>query len=517
MLPGDVLRRNAKIYSRKVGLIDGDKQFTYKEINERVNRFSNGLRALGLKKGDKIGVLANNCHQFVEAYFAVAKGGFVIVPINTRFTEEEAAYVVNHSEAVALVYQEDTEFTEVAQRMLANVPAVKKVIAIGNGSSKIYPYESLLLDSSPEEPDVALKKDDLMMIMYTSGSTGAPKGVLATQGNIMANTNTMTLELRIVNEDINLLVMPLYHNGGLWPTFTHFYRGALVILLPRFDVETVYQIVEKEKVTFLNLVPTTVQRFVTHPDLNKYNIESLRLIMYAGAPITLPQLKNAMHTLGHFRFYTALGSTEANGLMTSFPTTEHFLEGPLAAKLGSVGRDGINVEVRIADEQGNELPPGKTGEIIARGDNISPGYWKMPAETAESFKNGWLFSGDMGVRDEDGYIFIVDRKKDIIISGGENISPKEVEEVVYQHPAVNEAAIFGIPDDVWGESVRAVISVKPEYQGKVTEKDVVDFCRKQLASYKIPRSVIFLDELPKTSIGKIAKADLKNMYGKKTS
>ncbi len=510
MLLEDILRRNVRVYKRKIGLVDGERRFTYQQINERVNRLANALRALGLKKGDRIAFMAGNCHQFVEAYFAVAKAGFVIVPVNARFSPEEAAHIINHSESVALFYHEDLE--DVVKNMKGHIPTVKHIITTGEAHQDILSYENLLEQSSSTDPDGKVDPDDMMMIMYTSGATGFPKGVMSSQRNIMANTNTMTLELRIVPEDRTLLVMPLFHNGGLWPTMTHFYRGATVFLLPRFDVDKVLQMVEKERITLLNLVPTMLMRIISHPDLSKYNLESLRLIMYAGAPIALEQLKKAMRILGEHRFYNALGCTEANGQLTSFPTTEHALEGPLAEKLGSVGRDAIGVEVRIVDDRGNELPPGKIGEIIARGENIALGYWKMPEETAETFKNGWLYTGDMGYRDEDGYIYVVDRKKDIIISGGENISSREVEDVIYQHPGVKEVAVIGVPDKEWGEAVKAVVALKEEYKGKVTEEEIIEFCKSRLAGYKKPRSVDFVDELPKNPAGKIAKAELKKRY-----
>jgi len=510
MLVGDILRRNAKLYGKKIGLVDGQKRFTYKQINERVNRLANALKNLGLKKGDKIAFMAGNCHQFVEAYFAVAKVGLVIVPVNARLSSEEAAHIINHSESVAVFYHEDLE--NVVEKMREHIPTVKHVITTGEAHQGILSYEDLLEQSASTESDEKVEPGDMMMIMYTSGATGLPKGVMASQRNIMANTNTMTLELRIVPEDRTLVVMPLFHNGGFWPTMTHFYRGATVFLLPRFDVDKVLQMVGKEKITLLNLVPTMLIRIISHPDLSKYNLESLRLIMYAGAPIALEQLKKAMQALGPHRFYNSLGCTEANGQLTSFPTTEHALEGPLAEKLGSVGRDAIGVEVKIVDDYGNEVPSGKIGEIIARGDNIALGYWKMPEETAETFRDGWLYTGDMGYRDEDSYIYVVDRKKDIIISGGENISSREVEDVIYQHPGVKEVAVIGVPDKEWGEAVKAVIALKEEYKGKVTEEEIIEFCRAMLAGYKKPRSVDFVDELPKNPAGKIIKAELKRRY-----
>jgi long-chain acyl-CoA synthetase len=514
MLLGDIVRRQSRINAKKVGLVDEDKQFTYKEINERVNRLANALINLGLKKGDKIAIMANNCHEFAEAYFALAKAGFIIVPVNARFNANEITYTLNHSESNALIYQ--AEFEEAVEKARPRLTTTGYFVKMGDAKDGVQSYEALLSSASPEEPKgVVGIDDDVAMIMYTSGATGEAKGVIISHRNLMATANSMTLELRIVPEDINLLVMPMFHAGGLWPTLAHFYRGAKTIILARFDEDKVLQVVEKEKVTVLNLVPTTLRRLAIRPDIKNYNLESLRLIMYAGAPIPLHQLKEAMRILGPHRFYTGLGATEAGcGGMLSLNTAEHALalDGPLASKLGSVGRDSMGMEVRIVDENGAELPAGKVGEIISKGDEIALGYWKMPEETANTFKDGWLHTGDLGYRDEDAYVFIVGRKKDIIISGGENISSLEVEDMISQHPGVAEVAVIGVPDELWGEAVKAVIALKPGYQSKVTEQDIISFCRGRLAAYKSPKSVDFLTELPKNPAGKIKKGELKKQW-----
>lgn len=509
----DMLRRNTRIYRKKTALVDGEKRFNYGEINQRINRLANALRDLGLKAQDRVAVMANNCHQLVEVCFAIEMAGCVIVPVNTRLSPEETAHILNHSESTALIYHE--EFDDRLQIIKGIIPDVKQIIKIGDSNKKaILSYESLLASAQDTEFEEKISPDDLVMIMYTSGATGTPKGVMLTNRNIMANNNTMVHELRIVPEDINLLVMPIYHIGGFWPLMTHFYRGATSILLPRFDIDKLLKIIEQEKVTVLNLVPTTLIRLISYPDLSSYDLTSLRLIMYASAPIALVQLKKAMKILGPHRFCTGLGATDAAGSMIHFPSTEHALEGPLSKKLGTVGRDSIGVEIRIVDDAGNELPSGETGEIIAKGDNIAKGYLKMPDETREAFRDGWFFTGDMGYRDDDGYIFITDRKNDIIISGGENISSQEVEQVIYQSPYVEEVAAIGVPDEEWGESVKAVIKLKPEYMGKVTEEHILEFCEGKLAGYKKPRSVAFVDKLPKNTVGKVLKKELVKSFSK---
>jgi long-chain acyl-CoA synthetase len=511
MLLGDIVRRNAKLYGKKVGLIDGERYFTYSQINYRVNRLSNGILGLGLEKGSRIAVMADNCHEFVEAYFALAKAGLVIVPLSTRLSPGELSYIINHSDSLALIYQ--LEFRKDIDAIRKDIPQVKYFFCIGKSPGKPEDdYESFIQRSLESEPveQYSLKENDMVMIMYTSGATGKPKGVMTSHRNILANTMTLSFEHHIVSEDITLLVMPLYHNGGLWPTMVHFYRGGRVILLQRFDVEKVLQLIESEKVTLLNLVPTTLIRLISHPNLHQYNLDSLRTIMYAGAPIALSKIREAMQKLGEHRFYTGLGSTEAAGSMLSFPNQEHFLEGPLADKLSSVGRDSINVEVRVVDAQGQDVKIGEVGEIIAKGNNITLGYWKLPEETAETFRNGWLHTGDLARVDSDGYVHIVDRKKDMIISGGENVSSREVEEVIFRHPAVQEVAVIGVPDGEWGESVKALVALKPGMAA--TEEEIIGLCTRSLASFKKPKSVEFLDELPKNPAGKVLKSELKQRY-----
>jgi acyl-CoA synthetase (AMP-forming)/AMP-acid ligase II len=354
MLVGDIVSRQARINAKKIGLIDGNKSLTYKEINERVNRLTNALISLGLKKGDKVAFMANNCHEFAEALFAAAKAGLIIVPVNARFNADEVAYTLNHSESDGFIYQH--EFDEVVKKARRKFTTVKHVIKIGEGGDEVPSYEVLLNSASLEEPKVSVNINDLVMIMYTSGATGEAKGVVIAQRNLMAMVESQTCDLRVVPEDTNLLVMPMFHAGGLWPLMTHFYRGAKTIILPRFDEEKVLQMVEKEKVTFLNLVPTTLRRLATRSDLEKYNLKSLRMIMYAGAPIPLHQLKEAMRIFGPYRFNTGLGASEASGGgILNLDVAEHALavDGPLAGKLGSVGRDCMGIEVRIVDEDDN--------------------------------------------------------------------------------------------------------------------------------------------------------------------
>lgn len=514
MLVGDILRRQARINAKKIGVVDEDKRFTYQQINERANRLANGLLGLGLKKGARVAFMADNCHGYVEAYFGPAKAGLVLVPVNARFNAGEVACSLNHSESDVLIYQ--GRFDEIVDKARPGLTTVRHFIRIGDAGNGFRTYEEILGSSEAGETRAHLDADDLAMIMYTSGATGEAKGVMMTHRGLVSATDCQVHELRIVPEDINLLVMPMFHAGGYWPTMAHCFTGAKTIILSRFDEEKVLRAVEEERITVLNLVPTTLRRLLMRPDLKEHDLSSLRVVMYAGAPIPLHQLKEAMAAIGPHRFYTGLGATEAStGGMLAFSTAEHALalDGPLADKLGSVGRDSTYVEVRIVDDERKEVPPGKVGEIVARADHISPGYWKMPEETAAVFKDGWLLTGDLGYRDKDAYVFVVGRKKDIIISGGENVSSLEVEETISRHPAVAEAAVIGVADELWGEAVKAVVALKPGHES-VGEQDIIRFCRDRLAAYKCPKSIDFLAEIPRNAAGKIAKGELKKRYGR---
>jgi acyl-CoA synthetase (AMP-forming)/AMP-acid ligase II len=510
MLIGDIIRREARIRGNKLAVVDEDIEYSYQEINRRVNRLANAFLQMGIAKGEKIAFMGNNSHHFIEFYFAAAKIGLISVPINARFSSDEASYVLRNAEVSLLIYAKDME--ETVQKIGTVTPEVKQYISTENANDTVLSYEELISHASDAEPHEKLAPEDIAMIMFTSGATGFPRGVISTHRNIMANTNTMCLELDLVPEDVSLLAMPLFHLGGLWPMLSMVYRGGTTVLMPRFDLEPMFEIIQNRKITFVNLVPTVLVRIISDSNISSYDLDSLRLIMYAGAPIPREQLKTAMKILGPQRFTTGLGATEANGALIHFRSSEHALEGPMADKLGSVGKDAMGVEIAIVDAEGKEVPNGKIGEIIGRGDNIAQSYWKLPKESAETFRDGWLYTGDMGYRDQDGYIFIVDRKKDIIISGGENVASREVEDVLYQHPAIYEAAVVGVPDKEWGESVKAVVVLKDGFANKVDEKELMEFCAVRLAGYKKPRSIDFLDELPKNAANKIDKAVLKKHY-----
>jgi long-chain acyl-CoA synthetase len=320
----------------------------------------------------------------------------------------------------------------------------------------------------------------------------------------------MVIELGINPNDITLHVKPFFHVGPIWPMLSHFYMGGTNVVIRGFGPKAVLETIEKEKVTNINTAPVMILRMLNYPRLKRYNLKSLRLLIYGASPMPVEILKKALAVFGNIMTQN-YGSTEGI-VLTRLEQKDHILNGTDSRirRLGSCGKGGINVEVRVVDEKGDDIAFGQIGEIIARGDHIMGGYWKRPDETANTLKDGWLYTGDLATVDDEGYIYVVDRKKDMIISGGENIYPREIEEVIYTHPAVSEVAVIGVPDSEWGESVKALVVPKP---GKdITEEEIMDICKRDLASYKKPKSVEFVKDLPRTPSGKILKKELKKKY-----
>lgn len=512
MILGDILRRNAKLYPSKIGLKFEDSSYTYFEFNERVNRLANGLLDLGLTKGDRVGVLERNCAEFIEAYFAIAKSGTVVVPINPRHSKDEFAFLMEDAGITVLII--DGEFIESIGSWRDQLKQLEHIIVLGDMDfNELISYEKFISRMPADEPSTTVTENDLYLIMYTSGTTGRPKGVMISHKNCMANTVNMVLELKIQHDDVSILVMPLYHIGGLWPILVHFYQGGRIILQRKFDETAVLEAIQEETVTTFNLVPIMLIRLLEHEHLQQYDLRCLRLIFYGGAPMPVPVLKRALEYFGN-RLMTGLGMTEASGGILFLQPEDLCLEGPeeKVKRLKSVGRDAVNVVTMIVNAEGKEIKPGEIGEVIVRGDNVMCGYWNLPDETANTIRNGWLYTGDLATIDDEGYVLLVDRAKDIIISGGENISSKEVEDALYSHPGVLEAAVIGIPDDRWGESVHAVVVCRRE--NKLTEEILIEHCRENLASFKRPKSVEFMQELPRNILGKVEKNKLKEKFWK---
>jgi len=513
MAIGNWITRNAKRHPEKVGVVFEGKRYTFGEINERVNRLCNALKRLGLKKGDRLGVLLDNCNQFVEAHGACAKGGMVLVPLNTRLLSGELAYIINNAEASAVIF--GATYADTIGALRSKCESTHHFIMVEGEAEGVDAYDELLALGSPEEPDVEVGEEDLLYIAYTSGTTGLPKGAMITHRNHFYSTIDNVIHYRIHPGSKILVCLPMFFQAtvgcALMPCF---YLGATMVIHRGFEAKMVLETIEKEKITFTFLAPSPIIFLLEEPDINKYDYSSLEVLMYGSAPMPVAKLKEAMKIF-NCKFVQSHGFTEYTCCTTSLEPEDHVLEGPAekVKRIASCGKEMINVEARVVNEKSEDVKPGEVGELVARGEKVMQGYWKNPEATAEAIdKDGWLHSGDMATLDQEGYVYIVDRKKDMIISGGINIYPKEIEEILFTHPAVLEAAVIGIPDDRWGESVMAVVALKEAM--KATEEEIINHCKEHLASYKKPKSVYFVERLPRNPGGKVLKRELREPYWK---
>jgi acyl-CoA synthetase (AMP-forming)/AMP-acid ligase II len=512
MNPNDILIKTAALFPDKEILISPEKRLTASELLNRSFRIANALLDLGLKKGDKVGVLLTNSYQSVESFNGITAAGMVRVPLNMRNSAREHLFILNNSEARAVMVGE--EYTEIIASILTEATHLVQAICVtGRPPASMLSYEELIARASSQNPDIPMSDEDVHRLSYTSGTTGQPKGVVQdNRAAMMSVYNVLIDGLDIQSTDIVALTSPVTHASGSM-ILPHFIRGAKVVILPGFDAKTLLQTIEKERVTTLYLVPTTIVMLLNEPDLGKYDLSSIRTIRYGASPIAPEILKKAIAAFGNV-FIQGYGLTEGSMPLTLLTKEDHIMDGSekKLKRLASVGREVTVAKVRIMDEAGNFLPPGEIGEIVAQSDQVMQEYWKNSAATTETFRGGWLHTRDMGYMDEDGYIFLVDRKDDMIVSGGFNVYPKEVEDVLYMHPAVLEAAVFGVPHEKWGETVKAVVSFK---KGLIaTEEEIIEFSKKYLAGYKKPTSVDFIEELPKNQNGKILRKDLKEPYWK---
>lgn len=502
---GDIPRKHAKLHPDWECMVCGETRLNWKQLNERVNRLANGLTELGVSKDTKVAGLMLNCHKFIEMYYACAKLGAVSVPLNYRLSTEELIYIINHSDTEFLLVGE--EFIPTAEEILPRIQQVRERICLDQPHRGWISYEELLERSSAAEPDVEVDEDDLAQLQYTGGTTGKAKGVMLTHRNLLTSTLGNLLAVPFEKGDTTLQVLPIFHTSW-WPILTLHYVGCRAVIAKRFDFHEILSLVEKEKVTHINMVPVLFSWILAFPDLDKYDLSSLKLLTYAGAPMPVDLLKRCIEKFGNI-FMQGYGLTEAAPLGTQLIKEDHVVEGPpeLTRRLASAGRESLVTEVSVFDDSDNPVEVGKIGEIVIRGKNIMKGYWKDPELTEKTLRGGWLHTGDLATIDEDGYIYIVDRKNDMIITGGENVYPFEVERILYEHPAVLEAAVVGLPSEKWGEEVTAAVALKDGVEA--TEEELIAFCKERIAGYKCPKRVVFMESLPKTPIGKILRRQVR--------
>ncbi len=508
---GKLLTKSAQTFPDNLALMHGLKRLTYAQFNSRANRLVNALRRLGIKQGDNVAVLQYNYPETLESIFACFKAGCGAVPINFRLHPNEFAFIIDHSEARAVILS--PEFNGAITDIRERIPRARRLITLSGAGGPLLDYEELISAESDRWEDAEVKPDDLAWLFYTSGTTGKPKGAMLTHRNLLAMAMNFFSDICPLGpEDAALHAAPLSHGSGLY-ALPNIAKGAANIIpeSKSFDPELVFKTIQEYRITNVWAAPTMVKLLVESPALDRYDLSSLKSLIYGGGPMYVEDLKEAIGKLGHC-LVQLYGQGESPMTITYLPHRDHVIEGTpeQMRRLSSAGIQRTDVEVKIFDPDDNELPPREVGEVVTRSDIVMKGYWREPEVTAETLRGGWLHTGDVGYMDEGGYLFIMDRSKDMIISAGENIYPREIEEVIIQHPAVREVAVIGVPDPTWGEAVKAVVSLVPGKSAR--EEDLITFCKDNIASYKKPKSIDFMDELPKNNYGKIMKRELRERY-----
>jgi acyl-CoA synthetase (AMP-forming)/AMP-acid ligase II len=511
MTVGDILVRNANKWPKKTALVWEGNACAYGTLNSRVNRLANALMKKGLKKGDRLGVLAHNGPRFVELYFAAAKTGAIFCPYNNHLVESEAIDIIGYSEPRFIFF--DADYDETIRSARQKLSFIEDGVCLeSSGIEGTESYEDVLRNGDDREPGVNIGQEDPVSMLFTAGTTGRPKGAVHTHNHVLVNAINGVIELEVAYDENILLTVPMYHVAGEDNITRHMFIPNTIFIRREggFNGADVLSFIEEHRITRCQMVPTMVHTLLQTPDISRFDLSSLKQIIYTGSPMPVELLRQALERFpcGFAQMY---GQTEAGPLIALLRAEDHILDGSeeQVRRLASTGRPVLNCEVRITNEEGEDMPAGEIGEIAVRSEAMMRGYYRMPEETSRKLRNGWLYTGDVGRLDADGYLYIAERKNDLIISGGVNIYPREIEEVLYRLDAVSETAVVGEPDEHWGEKVKAVIVLK---EGKtITDREVIDFCGKHLSAYKKPKSVEFWDELPKSSQGKVLKKTIREM------
>ena len=517
LLVDDFLRRSVQLYPAKTAVVDNDLRLTYAELQARVNRLSHALLALGVEPDDRVCILSPNSHFFLESFFATSQIGAVLVPLNYRLVAADHEYILNHAGvSVVLV---DHEYTDIVDGIRANLTTVRHFIVARDGSDTLLgltpdgwqDWETLIAaEPASAPPAVARDETDLVSINYTSGTTARPKGVMLTHRNCTINAYSLIAHLRISHDDVELWTLPMFHCNGWGGVYAITGMGGTHVVLRAVDGADIFRLIEREKVTFACMAPTVLRTILDYPDRAAHSIETKPRFVVAGAPPPAAFIDRLENELG-WEFIEIYGLTETAPLLT-VNHTDFNTEKDDYARRSRAGVPAIGVDLVVLDDDDQPVPKDNTsvGEVCARSNVVFKGYWEQPEETAKAIRDGYFHTGDLAVWDEVGSIHIVDRKKDVIISGGENISSPDIEDVLYRHPAVLECAVIGVPHERWGETPKALVVQRDG--ANADEAEIIGFCRDNLAHFKCPTSVEFRDELPRTATGKLQKFKLREPY-----
>lgn len=506
------LHRAMQQHPERIAVRCGSRQHTFLELGERVARLARALQKLGMQPGDRVAMLSLNSDRYLEYQMAVPWGGGVLNPCNTRWSAAEIVYSLNDSESTILLV--DETFRAMAEGFRAQVATVREVVYCGDGEvpAGMHGYEAILGAAEPA-PDALRRGDDLAGIFYTGGTTGFPKGVMLSHANLCSVGQAARSEGLASPGGTYLHVAPMFHLADIGMGMPHWIEGNTHTVLPSFQPEQVLATLERDRVTHVLLVPTMIQMLVDHPAMQQpRDLGALQTIVYGASPISEAVLERAMAALPGVEFVQAYGMTELSPIATINPAWCHRAEGRARGKLRAAGRATHCVEVRIVDADDQEVPRGTVGEVVVRGPNVMQGYWRQPELTAQAIRNGWMHTGDGAYMDDEGFIFIADRLKDMVITGGENVYSIEVENALAQHPAVLTCAVIGVPSEEWGESVHAVVVLRPGQD--VAVADLVAHCKGLIAGYKCPRSIDFAEALPLSGAGKVLKTQLREPFWK---
>jgi long-chain acyl-CoA synthetase len=510
MTVNSCLRRASRLHGTRIAIHHQDRQITYREFSGIVENSTRKLAALGAAKGDRVAVLMLNSPEYLDLYYSTALAGTIIVPLNTRWHLNEINFTLNDSGSKILFV--DQRHASLSPQIRAGVPCLEHIVFIGAGQCPEELVDWLTVDSSgilpKEEPD----EDEVVGLFYTSGTTGGPKGAMLTHRNLYTQAiHSMVAPLGISKDWKFLHSAPMFHLADAGAINAVTLSGATHCFIPSFDAEETLRAIERYRINNLVLVPTMINMVVNHPNFARYDLSSLKRVLYGASPMPLPLLRQAIDQL-RCEFAQGYGMTEVSAIATVLGPEDHRFEDSdrQFAPVKSGGKAAVYMEIRVVDHHDNDVPVGEVGEIIARGPNVMKGYWNRPEISAEVLRGGWMHTGDLGTLDEEGFLYIMDRKKDMIKTGSENVYSPEVESVLCGHPAILEAAVIGVPHPTWGETIRAVVVTRPG--AALSESELIAWCRERMTHFKCPTSVAFTDTLPKGGTGKVQKNVLRERF-----